>query len=195
MFNSLSGTITGKNDWSIMLENNGVEWEIFSSSKSISSFSSPGKTIRVLTYLHHKEDVLTLYGFYEEIERSVFLELIKISGIGPRQAIKILSSISAEDFIKALDREDVSILYNLPGIGKKTAQKIILSLRGRLLKDEGLPDKLTGEIIKALADMGFDYKKAAKAVSQILEINDFGNMQESDKEKEILKQAIVLLSG
>ena len=195
MFNSISGTITGKKSSSIYLENNGIEWEIFASIKSISHMPSSGSSTRLLTYLHHKEDSISLFGFVEEIERNVFLELIRINGIGPKQALKILSSISAEDFVKALDNEDIAILNNLPGIGKKTAQKIILSLRGKLLADDGIPDVFTSEIIKALSDMGFDYKKAAKAVNDVLEDKEINKLDSSEKEKIILKKAIIILSN
>ena len=201
MFNSISGTITHKGTAVIYLENNGIEWEIHVSSKSISLLPSSGSSARIITYLHVREDNVTLYGFYDEKERTLFFELIKINGIGPKQALKILSGISADDFITALDSENVSLLSTLPGIGQKTAQKIVLAMRGKLLKESALDGAGTAsaspysDIIKALTDMGFDFRKASKTVEDIAKESDIKNLDIAEKEKIILKKAIIALSS
>ena len=199
MFNSISGTITHKGTAVIHLENNGIEWEIHVSSKSISLIPSSGSSARIITYLHVREDNITLYGFYDEKERTLFFELIKINGIGPKQALKILSGISADDFITALDSENVSLLSTLPGIGQKTAQKIVLAMRGKLLTEgaagaASAPSQYS-DIIKALTDMGFDYRKASKTVESIAKDSDVKNLDFAEKEKAILKKAIIALSS
>ncbi len=195
MFNSITGTITYKGTSTIYLENNGIEWEIYVSSKSISLLPSAGNSARIITHLHIREDNVTLYGFYDEKERSLFFELIKINGIGPKQAIKILSGISADDFISALDSENISLLSTLPGIGQKTAQKIVLAMRGKLLKEKNETPSMHSDIIKALSDMGFDYRKAAKTVENIAEESEIKSLNLAEKEKAILKKAIIALSS
>jgi Holliday junction DNA helicase RuvA len=124
MFNSISGTITHKGSSVIFLENNGIEWEITASSKTIDQLPSPGNNIRVLTFLYHREDILSLFGFYEEKERHLFYELIRINGIGPKQAVKILSGISADDFISALDAENLTVLSGLPELARKLRRRL-----------------------------------------------------------------------
>lgn len=195
MFNSISGTITHKGSNSLFIENNGIEWEISVSSKALSLLPSPGNTARVLTYMNHREDNLSLFGFHDEDERFVFLELIKISGIGPKQAIKILSGISANDFISAVDGENIGILSALPGIGQKTAQKILFSLRGKIIKPGRENAFPYADIAKALSDMGFDYRKACKILSEISEEQEFAGLEENEKEKIMLKKAIIALSS
>ena len=195
MFNSISGTITHKGASVFFLENNGIEWEIAASSKTIDHLPSAGNTIRVLTFLYHREDIVSLFGFYEEKERNLFFELIRINGIGPKQAVKILSGISADDFITALDAENLTVLSSLPGIGQKTAQKIVLSMRGRLLKENQELSSQYSDIVKALSDMGFDYRKASKAVSDIADEREIKLLDKNEKEKIILKKAIIALSS
>ncbi|MCL2481123.1 MAG: Holliday junction branch migration protein RuvA [Spirochaetaceae bacterium] len=199
MFNSISGTITYKGASVVYLENNGIEWEIHTSSKSISLIPSINNNARIMTYLHVREDNITLYGFNDEKERSLFFELIKINGIGPKQALKILSGISVDDFISALDSENISLLSTLPGIGQKTAQKIVLAMRGKLLKDSiadvSASSSQYNDIIKALTDMGFEYRKASKTVEIIAKEDDIKNLDFAEKEKAILKKAIIALSS
>lgn len=197
MINSISGTITNKGNSSIFVENGGVEWEIVASAKAISALPSIGDKGKVLTYLNYTENSLSLFGFSDEQERVLFLALIKTNGIGPKQAVKILSTVSANDFIDALDREDTALLSGIPGIGQKTAQKIILSMRGKLVKEESAvtADSPFSDIIKALSDMGFDYKKAHKIVSKIATSIEIKSLSPSEQEKVILKDAIVALSS
>ncbi|MCL2705191.1 MAG: Holliday junction branch migration protein RuvA [Spirochaetaceae bacterium] len=197
MFNSIFGTVTYKGASVVHLENNGIEWEIHTSSKSVSLIPSINNSARIMTYLHVREDNITLYGFHDKKERSLFFELIKINGIGPKQALKILSGISVDDFISALDSENISLLSTLPGIGQKTAQKIVLAMRGKLLKEQdtvATPSQYN-DIIKALTDMGFDYRKAAKTVETIAKEEDIKNLDFAEKEKAILKKAIIALSS
>jgi len=195
MLNSLNGIITGKKDNSVFIETGGIEWVLNCSSRSLSLLPGTGENSKILTYLHHTQDSMDLFGFSAEDERRLFLELIKISGIGPKQGIKILSGISAEGFIKALEADDVAMLSSLPGIGKKTAQKIILSLRGKLLTDETELETPYKDIASSLSDMGFDLKRALKTVKKISENKDLEKLTIEEREKEIFRRAIVLLSS
>jgi Holliday junction DNA helicase RuvA len=195
MFNSITGTITFKGSSLVYLENNGIEWEIIVSAKTISMLPATGNKARIMTYLHYREDNVTLFGFYDKKERVLFFELIKISGIGPKQAVKILSGISVDDFISMLDSENITLLSAIPGIGQKTAQKIVLAMRGKLLKDNEAAPQEYSDIIKALSDMGFDYKKAAKIVADISASADISALNQTEKEKMLLKKAIIALSS
>ncbi len=195
MFNSINGTLTHKGNNIIYLENHGIEWELSATAKTISRLPATGSCVRIVTYLYHREDNISLYGFYDEKERSIFFELIRINGIGPKQAIKILSGITPEDFIAALDVENLSVLSALPGIGQKTAQKIVLSMRGRLLKENHDSESPYSDIVKALSDMGFDYRKASRIVADIADEPGISTLEKSEKEKNILKKAIIALSS
>lgn len=198
MINSISGIITGKDESSVFIETNGIEWQILMPFNSITKMPKSGEEARVLVYLHHREDVMQLYGFSDKRERSLFFDLLKVGGIGPKQAVRILSGIEVDTFIKQLDENDVDALTRLPGLGKKTAQKIVLTLRGKLsFNEETSSSGSHGDIINALTDMGFDRKKAEsavrKAADELSASSDSGNS--ADFEKDLFKKAIVMLSS
>ena len=200
MFNSLSGTLTYKGIDNIYLLNScGIEWDITVSAKTLSALPPVGDECQVYTYYLHTENMVKLYGFFTKDERTFFLELNKVNGIGPKQAMKMLSSISAKQMAEALDKDDVALLAGIPGVGKTTAQKLMLAMRGKLVMDEELIAAPAGnpkfaDIVNALSDMGFEYKKALKAVEEVAKNSDIMNMKEDEREKEIFKRAIVLLS-
>ena len=200
MFNSLSGTLTYKGIDNIYLLNScGIEWDITVSAKTLQALPPIGDECQVYTYYLHTENMVKLYGFFTKDERTFFLELNKVNGIGPKQAMKMLSSISAKQMAEALDKDDVALLAGIPGVGKKTAQKLMLAMRGKLVMDEELIAAPAGnpkfaDIVNALSDMGFEYKKALKAVEEVAKDSDIMNMKDDEREKEIFKRAIVLLS-
>ncbi|MBR5672414.1 MAG: Holliday junction branch migration protein RuvA [Spirochaetales bacterium] len=200
MFNSLSGTLTYKGIDNIYLLNScGIEWDITVSAKTLQALPPVGDECQVYTYYLHTENMVKLYGFFTKDECTFFLELNKVNGIGPKQAMKMLSSISAKQMAEALDKDDVALLAGIPGVGKKTAQKLMLAMRGKLVMDEELIAAPAGnpkfaDIVNALSDMGFEYKKALKAVEEVAKDSDIMNMKDDEREKEIFKRAIVLLS-
>ncbi|MBO7429467.1 MAG: Holliday junction branch migration protein RuvA [Spirochaetia bacterium] len=200
MFNSLSGTLTYKGIDNIYLLNScGIEWDITVSAKTLQALPPVGDECQVYTYYLHTENMVKLYGFFSKDERTFFLELNKVNGIGPKQAMKMLSSISARQMSEALDKDDVALLAGIPGVGKKTAQKLMLAMRGKLVMDEELAAAPAGnpkfaDIVNALSDMGFEYRKALKAVEEVAKDSDIMNMKDDEREKEIFKRAIVLLS-
>ncbi len=188
MYNSLYGTYSGRTSTVMYLLNRGIEWSITATDTAIRTAASSKDTIRIFTYLHHREDTMMLYGFLTERERQVFLELIRVSGIGPKQALRMLSGISVEELVTALDDGNTDRLSMLPGIGKKTAAKIILALRGKLkLESEDSVHEEFSEIIDALVAMGFERKHARKAVSEV--------SKNETNEKELFREAIVFLSS
>jgi len=199
MFNSLSGTLTYKGIDNIYLLNScGIEWDIAVSAKTLAALPAVGDECQVFTYYLHTENMVKLYGFFSKEERTFFLELNKVNGIGPKQAMKMLSSVSARQMSEALDKDDVDLLSGIPGVGKKTAQKIMLAMRGKLvLTDEvasSAGNPRFADIVNALSDMGFEYKKALKAVEEVAKNADIMDMRDDEREKEIFKRAIVLLS-
>ncbi|MEJ2664417.1 MAG: Holliday junction branch migration protein RuvA [Spirochaetia bacterium] len=166
MFNSISGTISFKGSHSIYICTGGIEWELFATAQSLKDFPPAGQETRAFVFLYHREDQMRLYGFSCREERSLFLDLLKVGGLGPKLAIKILSAITYSAFITALEKEDLNTLSSLPGLGKKTAQKVLLVLQGKLKKPDE-PDRaadLNEDIINALIGMGFDKKLSREAV-------------------------------
>lgn len=206
MFNSISGLITQKLPLALYVETNGIEWEFMVPALSLDLFGTVGSTARVYTWLYHREDQMRLFGFSSPLEREVFIDLMKVEGIGPKQAIKILSSISSAELEAAIDSEDLAKLESAPGIGKKTAQKMILALKGKLARDTGTGKRAptSGEhddIVNALAGMGFDRRNAADVVQRVVSALKVENATFSGGavtgaalEKEIFRRSIVELS-
>jgi Holliday junction DNA helicase RuvA len=197
MMNSVRGLIARKGPESVYIDSGPVEWELSMSVRSIGTLGPIGSEARIFVWLYHREDQMRLFGFANEAERVLFHDLMKVEGIGPRQAMRILSGISVEDFIAALEVEDIDRLVSVPGVGRKTAQKIILALKGKLARSaDGSKSGGHDEIIDALAEMGFDRRKAQEAVGEaMLETKDDPAFADEDaREREIFKRTIVKLS-
>lgn len=198
MFNSLRGIITEKNDNLLLLENHGVEWEIATTAQTISQLPQVGCEARVFVHLIHREDQMRLYGFASLEERNLFLEIIKIEGVGPKQAQKILSAIDHQTLLSLIANEDTSALEELPGLGKKTAQKIIFNLKEKLnIIGLGQMPKLTQytDLIKALVGMGFERRAVLQAIHQVQRELPSLKTQAVFSEQEIFKRALQILSA
>ena len=198
MFNSLSGTITGRGPNTLFVTTGGVEWELEVSGFTLRTLANHDgrEQVRIFTHLVHREDQMRLYGFASAEERRVFLELTRVSGIGPRAAIKMLSGTSPAELVRMLEAEDVDGLVRLPGLGRKTAQKVILTLRGKLVAEPGDVSPGHAELIEGLVEMGFDRSRVASAVGSIAaELAESGVGTPAEQEKEIFRLAIVRLSG
>jgi Holliday junction DNA helicase RuvA len=195
VFNSLTGTVTFKDHERLFLSTGAVEWEIWTTGQSLGRLPAAGSEARVQTYLHHREDVLRLYGFATSGERETFLELIRVEGVGPKLALKILSGIPSESFVAAVENEDIPTLQSIPGLGQKTAQKIVLKLRGRLVTGAGdLSTSSSAEdIVEALTGMGFDRREARLAVEGALSATEKGSMPDPEYEREVLTKAMKLI--
>ncbi|AGT42896.1 Holliday junction branch migration protein RuvA [Treponema pedis] len=201
MFNSIRGILTGKTLESVYVETSGVEWEIFVSALALDNFGMIGKEVKVYTWLYHREEQMRLFGFPTVAERSLFLDLTKVDGVGPRQAIKIMSGLNASILEQALEEGDLEKLQKVPGIGKKTAQKMILALKGKLTSsDTGTGKTQTGkktefeDIINALTEMGFERRAAVIQVETIAEELKTAGGTVKENEQEIFRRAIVALS-
>ncbi|MFP4324194.1 MAG: Holliday junction branch migration protein RuvA, partial [Anaerolineales bacterium] len=133
---------------------------------------APGQSVNLFTHLLVREDALTLYGFPEEVEREVFLILIKINGVGPRLAVAILSTLTLTHLQDAVARENPDVLTRVPGIGKKTAQKIILELKDKIgfqlgLDAAPLVDDLDTDVLETLTTLGYSIVEAQAAIQNI----------------------------
>jgi Holliday junction DNA helicase RuvA len=196
VFNSIRGTVTGKIDDTLRLLTGGIEWEITVPLTDMGHIPPAGEEGRVYTWLYHREDQMRLFGFADENRRSTFLELIKVEGIGPKAAVRIMGGIGQEELQLALDTEDVGRLEAVPGLGKKTAQKMILTLKGKLASGGGKPKTASphGDLAAALAEMGYDQKSVADALVKA-EAALGPDLQGADLEKALFRQAILYLSG
>ena len=195
MFNSISGTVTGKTKDKIFIQTNGIEWDILTTEKSLDRFPEEGEKTKVFTYLHHREDQLKLFGFSSSGERDLFFDLIRVEGLGPKLAVKILSHIEVDDFIEALETEDVETLSSIPGLGRKTAQKIILKLKGKLKIQDKPLQSAEEDIVTALTGMGFDRKTSRNAVKMALKGIKTDSLTKDQLEKELFTRAISIAGG
>jgi Holliday junction DNA helicase RuvA len=195
MMNSIRGEITAKRPGSILILTGGIEWEVATSAASITAFPEPGEVARAFVYLYHREDQMKLFGFATEPERHAFLDLLKVTGIGPKQAVKILSRVNVDRLVACIDSGDADSLAAVPGVGVKTAGKIILTLKGKLSASETVPGGGdSDDLIAGLIEMGFERKKAMEAVGMVIaELKEQGLTGES-LEREALRQAILRLS-
>ncbi len=170
----LRGYVTGKTDTSAYIDVNGVGFEVFMSYASLSKLPEPEIPVTVLTYLQVREDAMALFGFMSENEKALFEKLIGVSGIGPKVALSALSYFSPNDLAAAIAAQDVSKVSKIPGVGKKTAQRIILELKGSFELDstETLPfgddatqsSNVQGSVADALLSMGFTSAEASLAL-------------------------------
>jgi Holliday junction DNA helicase RuvA len=196
MFNSIRGTITEKLPDTLRILTGGVEWDITVPGTDLNRFPPAGEDGRVFLWLYHREDQMKLYGFADESGRHIFLELLKVEGIGPRGAIKIMGGITQEELEKALENEDLSRLEAVPGLGKKTAQKMILALKGKLAVSRAASPAASAydELVEALAGMGYDRRAAVSALARAEETLEAG-LEPAEKEQRLFRQAIAYLSG
>jgi len=194
MFNSISGIITEKLTESVYILNGGIEWDITVPATDISSLGPAGGEGRLFTWLLHRETEVKLYGFASTQRRATFLELLKVDGVGPKGAVKIMGGIGQQEFEKALETEDLARLEAVPGLGKKTAQKMLLALKGKLIGVKTEVQTPYGDLVEALAGMGYDKRAAAEALAKAEKEIPPGSGG-AEKEKLLFKQAIVNLSG
>jgi Holliday junction DNA helicase RuvA len=196
MFNSLRGIAGGKSGDALYLETGGVEWEIAMPVSDLEGIPNGGEC-RVFTWLYHREDQMRLYGFADETRRYTFLELLKVEGIGPKGALKIMGGIGQEELERALENEDLARLEAVPGLGKKTAQKMLLSLKGKLVRSPVMqvaPATPYNDLVLALSEMGYDKRTAAEALAKA-DAGLSADIKPAEREKLLFKEAIVYLSG
>jgi Holliday junction DNA helicase RuvA len=181
MYNYIKGTVTGVMPGQIIIENNGIGYEIGVSGNTV-SHAAAGKELKIYTYLYVREDAFALYGFSTSEEKSLFMRLIGISGVGPKAAMQILSGYDLGTLTAAIATGDVKTLTKIKGLGKKTAELIILNLKEQLTSSMTDLNTYIGggltadenDAVFALVSLGisntdalFAVREAAKAVSGV----------------------------
>lgn len=168
----VKGIIARKDGYGVILEANGIGYEMSMSSKALGTLPAVGNTAQVWTYLYVKDDGMSLFGFCDAAEKEMFAKLIGVSGIGPKMAISALSTFNPKELASAIAAGDVTRISSVPGIGKKTAQRVVLELQG-ILKSEADQFGTAGESAKsgamadasaALESMGFTSPEIAAAL-------------------------------
>lgn len=194
MINAVNGVVVEINANGIVVNAGGLEFQLETSARCSAYFSAHvnREPVRVLTVFQVREDAMTLFGFMDKAERDCFIQLVKVPGIAGKGALKILSAISVNDFIRALDNRDISTLSRVPGIGSKTAQKLVLQLRDTLVYDENEPgaaqsgqtqsSKIYEDVVESFVGMGFDKKTVLKALDRLL-AKEKDNLRSKTKEE------------
>ncbi|MBE7091725.1 MAG: Holliday junction branch migration protein RuvA [Clostridiales bacterium] len=176
MYAFISGTVEEIDLSGVVINNNGIGYYIQCPTTVLNSVSI-GENAKIYTYQHVREDAIILYGFINKEDRTMFLRLISVSGIGPKIAIQVLSALSASELAIILVGGDASMLTKVPGIGKKTAQRLILELREKVDNDElvntsvnkatTVNSTMISDAIYALNALGYTSQEAAKAVEMV----------------------------
>ncbi|MBF0538916.1 MAG: Holliday junction branch migration protein RuvA [Nitrospirae bacterium] len=185
MIGSIRGRVIRKRPTEVLIEVNGVGYEVHVAINC--ELPGEGSETFLYIYTHVREDALQLYGFIREEERLLFSRLLGVSGIGPRIALATLSGLSVERFAAAIEGEDVTVLSRLPGIGKKTAQRLILELKGKLPSILAAKDAQYEDALSALLTLG--YKK-----TDIIATLDALNKKGIKDIEALIKEALKYLS-
>lgn len=186
MITHLRGKLIEKNQSYLIIDCHGVGYYIHISSYTyFSLLEKEGKDIFIHTYLFIKENQHVLYGFFDKQERQIFSYLISVNGIGPNSAIMLLSSLTPHEIAKSIYQEDAKVFHKVKGIGTKTAQRIIIELKDKIVKEkeilpkegknikilENRPDLIKKEALSALSVLGFSTQESKKVLDDILDEN------------------------
>ncbi|MBP5587968.1 MAG: Holliday junction branch migration protein RuvA [Treponema sp.] len=204
MFNSITGIITGKFPKQILIDTNGVEWDLCVPDSNLDLIPPVGNEAKIYTWLQHTDQLMALYGFASREEREVFLDLLKVDGVGPKGAVKIMSSVSSSRLMDILERGDLEMLEKIPGVGKKTAGKMILALKGKLKLSESSGPSVRfdaspyADVVSSLVGMGYDKRLVQQKVAELNEVftndSDFAAKSQKEREDILFRRAIVELA-
>jgi Holliday junction DNA helicase RuvA len=174
MIAHLRGTLLAKHPNQAIVETHGVGYDVAISVPTFSELPGVGAEVALHIHTHVREDALNLYGFLRLAEKKLFEKLLTVSGIGPKLAITILSGMAADEMIGAIRGEDVARLTRIPGIGKKTAERMVLELRDKLPAQTGVGEvsaaqasPVEEDVISALVNLGYQRAAAEKALHSI----------------------------
>lgn len=191
----LRGRILDKQPNRIVVDVNGVGYDVFVPLSTFYGLSDVGGEVALRVHTHVREDALSLYGFATRLEQDLFERLIGVSGIGPKVGLAVLSGIEPGDLISAIERGDLARLTAIPGVGKKTSERIVLELKDRLPRVElaaagealapaGAPELLRDDLLSALINLGYHRPLAEKAVDAAIKRTPDGDFERT------LKQAL-----
>lgn len=188
MISFIRGLVADTTETSIILEAGGIGYEIFMTGNSIEQASRADGELKIHTYFHVREDVMQLYGFLSKDDLEMFRLLLSVNGIGPKAALGVLAGLTADELRFAVLSDDVKTISKAPGIGKKTAQKLILELKDKLKLEDAFEKKLaheqeaasiTGamlhdgrqEAVEALVALGYSNTDAMRAVRKVTDVS------------------------
>ena len=181
MIGKIRGVLVDKKPPEIQIDVAGICYEVQVPMSTLYQLPELGKEITLHTHFVVREDAQLLYGFFEEKDKSMFRSLIKINGVGPKMALGILSSMEANEFVRAVRSNDIDAMVKMPGIGKKTAERLLIEMRDRLKgwdDEEGgtqMPvsagASITSDAETALISLGYKPQQAAHAIAAVLKTN------------------------
>jgi Holliday junction DNA helicase RuvA len=188
MIGSLRGTLINMKPDNVIVEVSGVGYKVNIPLNTMSALPEVGKDIFLHIYTHVREDTLQLYGFTSEDEKKIFITLLGITGIGPKMALNILSGISHNDLLQAIETEDVAHLCRIPGLGKKTAHRLILELKEKLPTAKEPVNRVFEDTLSALVNLGYKKSIAQESLEKAYKkgFNDIEGL---------LKEALKYLTG
>ena len=194
MIAHLRGRIFEKHPNRLVLDINGVGYDVFVPLSTFYGLGEPGTETALRIHTHVREDALVLYGFATLLEQELFERLIGVSGIGPKVALAVLSGIEPLELIRAIERGDLARLTAIPGVGKKTSERIVLELKDRLPRAEvaavtagvapSEPSTVRDDVLSALVNLGYHRPLAEKAVESAIKAQPDGGFERT------LKQAL-----
>lgn len=203
MFNSITGVLSAKGQKQIFLDRDGLEFEVAMPQTNIEELGAVGDRVKVYTYLVHTDTAMSLYGFVSAKEREVFLALLKVSGVGAKSAVKILSSVTSKRLMELIDGEDVATLEKVQGVGKTGARKVILALKGKLVAGgEGaapgiLQDAPFSSVAQSVIEMGYDKKAVAQSLDKVVKTlqseKDFQTLTKMAQEDKVFRALLTSL--
>ncbi|KQT09405.1 Holliday junction branch migration protein RuvA [Ramlibacter sp. Leaf400] len=173
MIGRLNGTLADKNPPQVLVDCHGVGYEVDVPMSTFYNLPGVGEPVSLLTHFVVREDAQVLFGFGSASEREAFRQLIRISGVGPRTALSVLSGMSVADIAQAVTAQDASRLVKVPGIGKKTAERLLLELKGKVGADLGTPaggapaSDSQADILQALVALGYSDKEAQASLKAL----------------------------
>ena len=181
MIGRIRGTLVDKKPPEIQIDVAGICYEVQVPISTLYQLPELGKELTLHTHFVVREDAQLLYGFFEEKDKSMFRSLIKINGVGPKMALGILSSMQANEFVRAVRSNDINAMVKMPGIGKKTAERLLIEMRDRL-KDwdddteagstqAPVSASITNDAETALVSLGYKPQQAAHAIAAVLKAN------------------------
>ena len=188
MISFIRGLVADTTENAVILENNGIGYEIFMTGSSIEQVSRIDGEVKIHTYLQVREDAMQLYGFLSKDDLEMFRLLLNVNGIGPKAALGVLAGLTADELRFAILSDDIKTISKAPGIGKKTAQKLILELKDKLKLEDAFEKKLAHEqeaasvsgflihdgrqeAAEALIALGYSSTDAMKAVRKVTDVS------------------------
>ncbi|MEW6703959.1 MAG: Holliday junction branch migration protein RuvA [Pseudomonadota bacterium] len=171
MIGRLTGQLAEKSPPLVLIDCNGVGYEVDVPMSTFYNLPALGERVTLLTHFVVREDAQQLFGFLTAEERNTFRQLVKISGVGPRTALSILSGLSVGELAQAVAQQQTGRLVKVPGIGKKTAERLLLELKGKLAPEIGAPAQVASDaqadIVQALVALGYSDKEAGAALKAL----------------------------